>query len=139
MTFSAPSTFIVETVVALRKMEIQYLSEPPAQCGRRLLPHLIDRVARDDPDRALISIPEVADAAESYVDVSFKTLATAVDRCAWWLEERLGRSEQLTPIFFIGPTDLRYLIILFAAAKTGHVVSIEALPSNWQAYPLCVM
>ena len=104
-------------------MEIQYLAEPPPQCGQRLLPQLIDQIAKDDPDRPLISIPRGVDMADGYTDVSFKTLATAIDRCAWWIDQNVGRSQELAPIFFIGPTDIRYLIVLFAAAKTGHVVS----------------
>ena len=107
----------------LRNMEIQYLTEPPPRCGQRLLPQLIDQIAKHDPDRALVSIPRGADVADGYMDVSFKTLATAIDRCAWWIDDNVGRSQELAPIFFIGPTDIRYLLILFAAAKTGHVVS----------------
>lgn len=61
--------------------------------------------------------------ADGYINVSFKTLATAIDRCAWWIDQNVGRSKELAPIFFIGPTDIRYLVVLFAAAKTGHVVS----------------
>ena len=108
-------------------MEIQYLTEPPPQCGKRLLPQLIDQIAKADPDRALVSIPRGADVADGYIDVSFKTLAIAIDRCAWWIDENVGRSNELAPIFFIGPTDIRYLLILFAAAKTGHVVSRQNL------------
>lgn len=104
-------------------MEIQYLTEPPPQCGQRLLPQLIDQIAKDDPDRPLVSIPRGADVADGYIDVSFKTLATAVDRCAWWIDRNVGRSQELAPIFFIGPTDIRYLVVLLAAAKTDHVVS----------------
>ena len=63
--------------------------------------------------------------------MSFKKLATAIDRFAWWLEETVGRSQTLDPLFFIGPTDLRYLIILFAAAKTGHVVSEKSPCSDF--------
>lgn len=108
-------------------MEIQYLTEPPPHCGQRLLPQLIDQIAKDDPDRPLVSISREADVADGYIDVSFKTLAIAIDRFAWWIDQNVGRSQELDPIFFIGPTDIRYLIILFAAAKTGHVVSRQTL------------
>ena len=108
-------------------MEIQYLSEPPPQCGQRLLPQLIDQIAKDDPDRPLVSIPQGSDLADGHIDVSFKTLATAIDRCAWWIDRKVGRSQELAPIFFIGPTDIRYLLVLFAAAKTGHVVRRQIL------------
>ena len=104
-------------------MEIQYLSEPPPHCGQRLLPQLIDQIAKDDPDRALVSVPRGTDVTDGYEDVSFKRLATAIDRCAWWIDQKIGRSQDLAPIFFIGPVDISYLIVLFAAAKTGHVVS----------------
>ena len=104
-------------------MKIQFPTEPPPQCGQRLLPQLIDEIAKDDPDRTLVSVPRGTGVADGYMDVSFKILATAINRCAWWIDQNIGRCHTLAPIFFIGPTDIRYLIILFAAAKTGHTVS----------------
>jgi len=108
-------------------MAIKYLTEPPAQCGERLLPVVIDEVARDDPDRTFISVPRSSTAAEGYVDISFKKFAAAVNRGAWWLEDHVGKSQQSAPVFFLGPTDIMYLVILYAAAKTGHLVSQESL------------
>jgi acyl-CoA synthetase (AMP-forming)/AMP-acid ligase II len=104
-------------------MATEYLAEPPPECGQRLLSILIDNVAKTHPERPFISVARGTSAAEGYMDVSFKAFSTAVNRCAWWIDEQLGRSEEGTPVFYIGPTDIRYLVILFAASKTGHVVS----------------
>ena len=91
---------------------------------------VVDQVAKTDPNRPFISVARGTDPADGYVDIRFKTFATAVNRCAWWLEENIGRSQNGTPLFYIGPLDIRYLIILYAAAKTGHTVSWRALVSN---------
>lgn len=104
-------------------MPIQALAKPPSKCGERLLSVLIDEIAKEDPERPFVSVARGESAADGFEDISIKTFATAVNRCAWWLEEHIGRSEQDAPIFYIGPSDILYLIILFAAAKTGHIVS----------------
>ena len=106
-------------------MAIQTLASPPPKCGERLLSVLIDELAKEDPERPLVSVARGESASDGFEDVSIKTFARAVNRCAWWLEEHIGRSEDDAPIFYIGPSDILYLIILFAAAKTGHIVSIS--------------
>ena len=95
------------------------------ECGQRLLPKYIDEIAQTDPSRPFVSIAKTSNAFDGYVDVTFNVFSTAVNRCAWKLERRLGRSETFAPILYIGPLDIRYFIVLFAAAKTGHVVSLR--------------
>jgi hypothetical protein len=98
-------------------------SEPPVDCGRRLIPKLIDEIACSDPQRPFVSVPRSSDVQEGYEDISYSEFAKAVNRCSWWIEKELGRDEESQTLFYIGPLDLRYLVVLLAAAKTGHIVS----------------
>lgn len=91
--------------------------------GQRLLPAMIDEIASSTPDRAFASIPRGVDVREGFVDVSYKQLARAINQCAWWIEEQVGRSVTFETLGYIGPTDLRYAIIFVACTKTGHTVS----------------
>ena len=100
--------------------------EPPENCGRRLIPHLVDVIAYSEPQRPFVSVPRSSNLQEGYQDVSYSAFAKAVNRFSWWIEKELGQGQPPKTIFYLGPLDLRYLIILLAAAKTGHVVSILA-------------
>ena len=93
------------------------------QCGQRLLPVYIDEVAQTNPSRPFVSVAKTSNALDGYFYVTFRAFSRAVNRYAWKLERKLGLSQSFTPILYIGPLDIRYLIVLFAAAKTGHIVS----------------
>ena len=98
--------------------------EPPVDCGRRLIPKLIDDIAYSDPQRPFVSVPRSSNVQEGYEDISYSAFAKAVDRCSWWIQKELGRDVKSKTLFYIGPLDLRYLIVLLAAAKTGHIVNL---------------
>ncbi|MCJ1313636.1 hypothetical protein MMC25_007315 [Agyrium rufum] len=95
-------------------------SELPKDCGQRLLPTYIDELARSDPDRLYVSVPRSTDIKDGFRDVSFQTFANAINRCAWWIEKTLGRSDNFETLAYLGPQDLRYCILVVAAIKTGH-------------------
>jgi acyl-coenzyme A synthetase/AMP-(fatty) acid ligase len=94
----------------------------PMDCGRRLIPQLVDEIAFTDPERVFASVPKSSNLDDGYQDVSYNAFARAVNRCAWFLEKELGRSQDQTTLFYIGPLDLRYLVIILGAVKTGHLV-----------------
>lgn len=100
------------------------ISQVPVDCGRRLVPKLIDDIAYLDPQRPFVSVPKSSRLEEGYEDISYTVFAKAVNRCSWWIENELGRDVESKTLFYIGPLDLRYLIVLLAAAKTGHTVSV---------------
>ena len=91
--------------------------------GRRLLPNLIDQLANSDYSRPFAAIPRSSEPEDGFIDVSFRQLATAIDRCSWWIEQRLGRSQHFDTVGYLEPGDLRYTILMFAAVKTGYKVS----------------
>ena len=99
------------------------LSPPPPDCGKRLLPVVIDEYARNEPDRAWASIPyDDWDLTQGYEDVTYEAFANAINKLAWLIERRVGRSETFETIAYLGVPDIRYHMMEMAVCKTGHKV-----------------
>lgn len=96
---------------------------PSQNYGKRLLTHLIDERAASNHARPFFSLPNSSDPADGFRDISYAEFANAVNRCARWILENIGRSSSFETLVYIGPPDLRYQILVMAAVKTGHVVS----------------
>lgn len=91
---------------------------------REVLPTLIDQRARSGYARPYASIPIRDDPCNGFRDISYGVLANAINRCAAWLCDACGdTSSTFENIAYIGPHDLRYQILCFAAAKVEYVVS----------------
>ncbi|RYP70479.1 hypothetical protein DL771_005416 [Monosporascus sp. 5C6A] len=71
--------------------------------GRRLIPHIVDDLAKSDPERIVYSFPKSQDVSKGFRDVTARTLASAVDKVAWWLQKEIGRSSSFETIGYIGP------------------------------------
>lgn len=99
---------------------------PPPQCGRRLPPVLLDEIAAQDPERVLYSIAKTDKMHDGFQDVTYKTVANAVNRAAHWLKEVLGTGKSRV-FCYLGPLDLRYMILVMAAPKAGHTVCHPSL------------
>ncbi|KAI4218683.1 MAG: hypothetical protein L6R36_008811 [Xanthoria steineri] len=87
--------------------------------GQRLLPTLVDDLARDRPDKLFVLIPKSKDLQNGFHEVTYSTLAQSVNAVALWLERTVGRSQQFETIAYIGAADLRYYLLALAAAKVG--------------------
>ncbi|RYP43923.1 hypothetical protein DL768_009554 [Monosporascus sp. mg162] len=97
-------------------------SSPP-KCGKRLLPAVIDELARDEPSRPWASIPiDDWDLSHGYEDVSYDTFANAINKLAWFIVNSIGRSSTFETIAYLGAPDIRYHMIQMASCKTGHKV-----------------
>lgn len=61
--------------------------------------------------------------------VSYAQMARAVDRASWWLDEVMGGGDDddAATFVYVGPNDLRYVIALVAAQKTGRQMVIAEL------------
>ncbi|RYP76208.1 hypothetical protein DL769_003679 [Monosporascus sp. CRB-8-3] len=95
----------------------------PPNCGRRLLPAVIDELARDEPSRPWASIPiDDWDLSRGYEDVSYGTFANAINELAWFIVNSIGRSSTFETIAYLGTPDIRYHMIEMASCKTGHKV-----------------
>lgn len=71
--------------------------------GRRLVPVIVDGMARNDPERAVYSIPLSQDLSDGFRDISARVFANAVNRTAWWLEAKLGKGSSFQSVGYIGP------------------------------------
>lgn len=98
---------------------------------KRLLPTILDDRARDTPDRVYASVPKTGKLNDGYRDISYRQVANASNRVAWWLERETGKSTTFETIAYIGPIDLRYVFLVIAAAKVGYKILLP-LPSNTQ-------
>lgn len=103
-------------------MPVEVTTDAPLpDYGRRPPPALLDELAAKDPDHALYSIHKSRDLGAGYHDVTYRAMANAVNRAAQWLKEQLGMSEHRT-FCYMGPLDIRYMILVLAAPKAGHTV-----------------
>ena len=89
--------------------------------GRRLPTAVIDDRAVSGHQRPAALIPKSSRLDDGYQPVSFGKLANAINRCAFWLRDKFGTGRGET-LAYLGVSDLRYLIIAWAAVKSGHIV-----------------
>lgn len=86
-----------------------------------LLPHVVDRLARERPGAKYGEwVGE-----SNVVSITYAQLANIVNGLAGWLVEKLGpgRHEPHTDVLtYIGPNDVRYSALVLAAIKAGYVV-----------------
>ncbi|KAK8081034.1 acetyl-CoA synthetase-like protein [Apiospora hydei] len=98
----------------------------PGEVGRRLLPVIIDEVAREDPDRAWASLPvDDYDLEQGFEDVSYAAFANGINKLAHCITKALGPppdDSKFDAIVYLGVPDIRYYMLIPAAAKTGRQV-----------------
>ncbi|KAI1762681.1 acetyl-CoA synthetase-like protein [Hypoxylon sp. FL1150] len=101
--------------------------------SRRLIPHIIDDLAKKDPEREAFSIPRSSDPKHGWRAVSFREYANAINRVAHWIIETCGTPREGTfpTIAYIGLNDARYVVLLVGAVKAGYKVLLIS-PRNSQ-------
>lgn len=99
------------------------------QYGRRLIPHLIDEIAELTPDRVYCSITRSTDVRDGFEDITYMRLANAITRTAWWIRKTLGETKEFETLGYLGPSDLRYIVLTIAAQKAHYKVS-QSLQMN---------
>lgn len=95
---------------------------PEERAGRVLIPHVIDDLAHEEPDRILYEFPQAAETIHTYRSVSAAAFANAINRASWFLERSLGKGANFETLGYVGPGDLRYIILTVAAIKAGYKV-----------------
>ncbi|KIM94081.1 hypothetical protein OIDMADRAFT_136765 [Oidiodendron maius Zn] len=117
------------------------LSKTPPEYGRRLIPQILDDLAASEPNRIIFSIVQFSDTSYEFRHISAGTFAKAVDKTAWWLRDKARnthrinksnhnevqngdyggsqneRSPPMQMIGYIGPHDIRHILLTYAAAK----------------------
>ncbi|PYH90579.1 AMP dependent ligase/synthetase [Aspergillus ellipticus CBS 707.79] len=87
--------------------------------GQRLLPDIVDYYAHEETDRVFAAVPRSGNAAEGFEDVNMRAMATAVDHAAWWIDRAFEGVSKKSTLAYVGPSDLRYPIVLLAFMKCG--------------------
>lgn len=102
-----------------------------ASHAEQLLPNLFDERARTEPQRVFAKTPvSPARYADGFRSVTFLEIATAINRVAWLLDAQFGKGEDFPTITYIGPSDLRYSIMVVAAIKVGYKVRSSRCPQT---------
>ena len=91
--------------------------------GHRIISSLIDNHARETPDRGFGSLPKTTRIEDGFRNITYGVLANAINRLAWWIQEKLGTNEDFETLAYVGPPDLRYIVLTIAAQKTGYKAS----------------
>ena len=88
--------------------------------GQRLIPQIIDAYAEYEPDRIWGTQARSDDISEGFNDITFKQLARCVNYLAWLIHNKIGPSSAFEAISYIGSSDLRYCMLVWAAVKCGY-------------------
>ncbi|KAI2465615.1 hypothetical protein F4781DRAFT_408665 [Annulohypoxylon bovei var. microspora] len=93
-----------------------------AEFGRRLLPNVIDEIAQEEPSRECFSIPRSSKPEDGWQAITFKEYSNAINHISYLIVEKCGHAPpNTTPtLAYIGPNDIRYVVLLIAAIKAGY-------------------
>ncbi|KAF7951992.1 uncharacterized protein EAE97_001489 [Botrytis byssoidea] len=110
------------------------ISELPRDCGKRLIAHYIHQTAIDEPHRVCISSPLTSEPRDGFEDITFSHLDKAIDVASNWVESNAGIGTDFDCIAYIGPHDLRYILLIIAAIKTGHKLFVPSPRNSLEAH-----
>lgn len=91
--------------------------------SKQLTPTLLEDGARSTPDRVWAKFPISNTTYEhGFRSATYSQMLNAVNKVAWILDQSVGKSPKFDTLTYLGPSDLRYHIVLLAAIKTGYKV-----------------
>ncbi|KAI0164569.1 transferase family protein [Xylariaceae sp. FL1272] len=111
---------------------------PVGPHGRRLIPHIMDTLAVNEPTRTVFSLAEISGESLSFSHISARKFSQAVDNTAWWLLRKAGRPNSVQPIGYVGPHDLRHVLLTYACVKVGYA-ALFLSPKNSTEGTLAVL
>ncbi|MCJ1476643.1 hypothetical protein MMC13_005311 [Lambiella insularis] len=71
---------------------------------------------------------------DGFRDVSYSQLAGAINKLAWLIQKKLGRSKTFATLTYMGPLDLMYPIFAVAAQKTGYKALLTSPRNSLEAH-----
>lgn len=100
--------------------------------GLRLLVSVVDEYAKDSPSRVWAVVPlDEGNLAKGFKDITYFTLANAVNHAASWLQKVLPPpGAPFETVAYAGPKDIRYPVLAIAAAKVGRKVCYNTAHST---------
>lgn len=87
-------------------------------------PEEVDKRAIETPHRTYALVPRTQDLKDGYESVTYQQLSRAINKTAFWLDERLPRRGSFDTFTYLGPNDIRWAIVLLASQKTGRKLLI---------------
>lgn len=102
---------------------------------------LIDERAASGHSRPYALFPRSHNIEEGFRSVSYTDIANAINRTCWWLDSHLpvqNGGEKQRSFAYLGQNDLRYVIFVAAAMKTGHRVRMDVQVPFTDAFGLSV-
>jgi hypothetical protein len=90
--------------------------------GSRLLPAVVDEIAQIQPDLTYAFAPLTTNVADGFEAITFFDIATATNYLAAWIDRNIGRTTCFDTIAYMGPGDLRYVVVFLAAVKCDYKV-----------------
>ncbi len=106
------------------KLDRAMPGEAHIKYGHRLIPSLIDEKASAAPDETYCYLPRTARIEDGFQSINYRRFSNAINACSWWIEAEIGKSEDFATLAYLGPSDLRNILLIVAAIKTGHKVSL---------------
>ncbi|GAB0138719.1 putative secondary metabolism biosynthetic enzyme [Epichloe bromicola] len=100
-----------------------------AHYGNRLIPQILDDLASAEPNRILYSVAKSSDLSQGFRDVSARAFTKAVDKTAWLLRRELGENPEIRAVGYIGPHDLRQILLTYACIK-ANCTALFLSPKN---------
>ncbi|OJJ47403.1 hypothetical protein ASPZODRAFT_16084 [Penicilliopsis zonata CBS 506.65] len=80
---------------------------------------LVDQLAENHPNLLYCVHPESQDGDIFWREVTITMLARAINRLAWWIEDKLKHARGQV-LAYMGSNDLRYAAFILACVKTGN-------------------
>ncbi|KAF5013927.1 hypothetical protein FDECE_102 [Fusarium decemcellulare] len=106
--------------------------------GQRLIPQILDSLAAAEPERVIYSVAKSSDITQGFQHVTARSFARAVDKTAWWLHGQIATSTDIQPVGYIGPHDLRHILLTYACAKV-NCTALFLSPKNSTEGALAVL
>jgi acyl-coenzyme A synthetase/AMP-(fatty) acid ligase len=98
-----------------------------------LLPTLITALAKESPDTLWAEYPTSRTTySQGFTAITYAQFANAINNCAHFVAETLGRSGTGEPLAWLAPNDPRCAIANVAAMRAGFKVRCFALFSLWE-------
>ncbi|KAJ6097001.1 hypothetical protein N7486_007747 [Penicillium sp. IBT 16267x] len=101
--------------------------------GRRLIPQIMDGLAATEPERTVFSLATLSNGSLELKPVSALLFIRAVNKAACWLRDQIGIPNTIQPVAYIGPHDLRHILLTYACVKTGYAALFLSPKNNADA------
>ncbi|KAF5868107.1 putative nrps-like enzyme protein [Botrytis fragariae] len=87
-------------------------------------------MAKHRPNSLYAEIPKsLSSYKDGFQKVTYANLANVINELAHWMYQTLGPGENLPTLAYIGINDIRYKVLILAAAKTGYKILLSS-PRN---------